>query len=387
MAKFVTAAEAAAMIPDNALVASAGMAVMGLCEDVIRATEKRFLETGHPCNLSLMYGAHQGDNPITTHGWDHWAHDGMLSSWCGGFLGSSPKIQAMCNENKIQCWCPPMGNVIQLYNEIAANRPGLITKIGLKTYADPRVEGCRMNSVTTEPLMELIEMNGEEWLFFKSRKINVGMIRGTTVDAHGNLTFDEESINSEALALATAVKNSGGIVIAQAKYTTTAGSLHPRAVRVPGVLIDYVVVCETPMETHWQNEIHYYNPALCGATKADLSAQPKAPLTDAKVIARRAAMELFKGTTVNLGIGNPVMVATVCNEEGVGDYFTLTSEAGIIASDGVLGKAFGNALPLVCRKRILQVVEISAGIDVLALRKHDRSNCASVIECIYVIKG
>lgn len=347
MAKFITAKEAAQLIHDGDTVASAGMALMGLCEDVIRATEERFLETGHPKNLTTFYGAHQGDNPIITFGWDRWTHEGMLKRWIGGFLGSSPKLNALCNQNKIETYCLPMGTIQQLYTEIGAKRPGLITKVGLKTYVDPRLEGAKMNTITTEDIVELIEFQGEEWLFYKSIPLQIGLIRGTAVDTQGNLTFTEESINSEALSLATAVKNSGGIVIAQAKYVAAAESLHPRDVRIPGVLIDYVVVNENP-ETHKQNEAYDYNPTLCGNVKAVLSALPRVPLNDSKVIARRAAMELAPGDSVNLGIGIPQLLASIANEEGVGDQFTLTSESGVIGGVAVPGKAFGNAWNPVC---------------------------------------
>ena len=342
MTKFITAREAAELIQDGDTVASAGMAVMGLCEDVIRATEERFLESEHPKGLTLMYGAHQGDNPITVFGWDRWAQPGMIKRWIGSFLGASPKLNALCNENKMETYCLPFGTILQLYSEIGAGRPGLITKIGLQTYVDPRLEGAKMNSITTEDIVEHIHFKGEEWMFYRSVPINVGLIRGTTVDANGNLTFTEESINSEALALATAVKNSGGIVIAQAKYVALAESLHPRDVRVPGVLIDYVVVNEDP-DTHRQNEAYFYNPALSGNIKANLSALSRVPLDDSKVIARRAAMELRPGDSVNLGIGIPQLIASIGNEERVGDLFTLTSESGTVGGVAVPGKAFGNA--------------------------------------------
>ena len=189
MKGFVTAKEAAHLIKNGDTVASAGMALMGLCEDVIRSTEARFLETGEPKNLTLFYGAHQGNNPITEYGWDHWAHEGMLKRWNGGFLGASPKIMELCNTNKIEAYCWPMGNILHMYHEIAIGRPGLMTKIGLKTYADPRLEGSKVNQVSTEDICKVINFEGEEYLFYPKPVLNVGLIRGTTVDTHGNLTF------------------------------------------------------------------------------------------------------------------------------------------------------------------------------------------------------
>ncbi len=341
MKGFITAKEAAALIQNGDTVASAGMALMGLCEDVIRATEERFLETGEPTNLTLFYGAHQGDNPITEYGWDHWAHEGMLKRWNGGFLGASPKVMKLCAENKTEAYCWPMGNVLHMYHEVALGRPGLMTKIGLKTYADPRLEGSKVNAISTEDICKVIQFEGEEWLFYPKPTFNIGLIRGTTVDTHGNLTFDEESINSEALSLAMAVKKCGGIVIAQAKYKAAANTLHPRAVQVPGIFIDYVVMNED-IHTHQQNEAFAYNPAMAGNVKADLAEFPVLPLTDTKVIARRAAMELAMGDTINLGIGIPQSIASVVNEENCGQYVTLTSESGTIGGVAITGKAFGN---------------------------------------------
>lgn len=341
MAKFITAAEAAALIHDGDTVASAGMGMMGLCEDVIRSTKQRFLHTGSPKDLTIFYGAHQGDQPCEFYGWDHWAHEGMIRRWIGSFLGASPKLNALCSENKIETYCLPLGVILQLYGEIGAKRPGLISNIGLQTYVDPRQEGAKMNDITQENIVELIPFNNEEWLFYKSMPLNVGLIRGTTVDSNGNLTFTEESVNSEALILATAVKNSGGIVIAQAKYLAEANTLHPRDVRVPGVLIDYVVMNED-IETHKQNLNDYYNPALCGAIKACLSELPKVPLSGNKVIARRATMELHMGDSVNLGIGIPQLIASVANEEHISSHIHFTSESGTIGGVAVTGKAFGN---------------------------------------------
>lgn len=348
MAKVISAQAAAQLIKDGDTVASAGMGIMGLCEEVIRATEQLFLETGHPKELNLFYGAHQGDNPIVKYGWDHWAHEGMLKRWTGGFLGASPKIGEMCRENKIEGYCLPMGVIDLMYHEIAGHTPGLITKIGLKTYVDPRLEGAKVNEAAKEDIVKLIELEGEEWLFYKNPGLNVGLIRGTTADADGNLTISEECINGDALAVAQAVKNSGGIVIAQAKYLAAAGSLHPRDIHIPGVLVDYVVVSDPASDTHYQTVDVFYDPTLCGNVKAEMSAMPSLALKDSKVIARRAAMEMDMGTCVNLGIGIPQMIALVAVEEGVNDCFTLTSESGIIGGIAVQGKNFGSCYNPAC---------------------------------------
>ncbi len=346
MPKFLKAKEAAALIQDGSTVALCGMGVSCCPEDVVRAIESRFLEEGAPRNLTLMYGAHVGNKDMT-HGAIHFGHEGLVTKWITAFPGPSLSLYKLGEQEKLEGYVLPLGVILQLYAEIAGKRPGLITKIGLQTYADPRLEGCKLNRISNEEVVKLIELEGEEWLLYKSRPIDVALIRGTVADQDGNLTMDEESLLSEALSLAQATKNSGGIVIAQVKYSAQNGSLHPKAVKVPGILVDYVVINEDP-ECHCQTEEHMYNPAFCGAIRADLKAIPRLVMGPPKVILRRGAMEIKKGDCVNMGYGIPMGLTSLMLEEGVENYMKVSSEAGTVGGVAHTGKAFGNVWNPAC---------------------------------------
>jgi propionate CoA-transferase len=227
-------------------------------------------------------------------------------------------------------YCFPPGVVLHLYREIAAKRPGILTKVGLGTFVDPRIEGGKMNALTREKpdMNKVVNFEGEEYLWFKTFPIHVGLIRGTTADENGNITMEKEGPMLEAWEVASAVKNSGGIVIAQVEYLAKAGTLNPKHVRVPGVLVDYVVITKNAPEYHMQSEGVYYQPAFSGEMRMPLAALPKLPFDERLFILRRAAMELPPQSVVNLGIGTPDRMATVAAHEGVSDMMTLTTEVG-----------------------------------------------------------
>ena len=244
-------------------------------------------------------------------------------------------------ENKCEAYNLPQGVIAQLYREIAAKRPGLFTKVGMRTFVDPRLEGGKISDCTTEDLVELVEIAGDEWLFYKSFLVDVGLIRGTVADEKGNLTLEKEGLHMEVLPVAQAAKNSGGIVIAQVESLAVAGSLNPKDVSVPGILVDYIVVSEP--ENHFQTENTQYNPAFSGQVKVPLDTVVPLELDARKVIARRAAAELVPETILNLGVGIPVNVATVAAEEGVNDQLNLTTEAGSVGGVPAGLKDFGHA--------------------------------------------
>jgi propionate CoA-transferase len=225
-------------------------------------------------------------------------------------------------------YCIPQGVITQLWREIAAHRPGLITKTGLGTFIDPRLEGGKLNKATTEDLVKVIELEGQEWMFYPTFKVDVAIIRGTAADENGNMTVEDEGSLLECLPLAQAARNTGGIVIAEVAYLATNGSLHPKDVRVPGVLIDYVVV--SGAGNHWQSAGTEFNPGFSGSVHVPLDEIAEIPLTERLIIARRAAMELEPGDTVNLGIGVPTGIASVAALEGVSGLITLTTEVGSI---------------------------------------------------------
>lgn len=326
MAKFITAREAAILIPDDATVGVAGMGLSGWPEEVAVAIADCYKETGHPRNLTIKQGSAMGD--WKERGMTRLGIEGLVSKWSAAHIGSAFAMNDLVRANKIACHCLPQGVIVNLWREIAAHRPGLITKIGLGTYVDPRLEGGKMNEVTTEDLVELIELNGEEYLFYKSFPLHVALLRGTTADENGNITFEKEGPINEGFVVAQAVKNSGGIVIVQVEYAAQKGTLHPKEVKIPGALVDYVVVA-TDINACWQTEGVYYEPSFAGNLKKPLNALPILPLSERKVIARRCAAELRKGNIVNLGVGIPSDVASIVAEEGQTDHITLTTESGI----------------------------------------------------------
>lgn len=327
MAQFITAQQAAELIPDAATVGLAGMGLSGWAEEIGCAIRDRFAKTGHPCNINLKQGCAMGDwkERGVTHLGE--AGPGLVTRWSGAHVGSAFALRDQVVQGNIQCHCLPQGVIVNLWREIAAGRPGLLTKIGLGTFVDPRVEGGKMSPQTTEDLVELVDFKGEEYLFYKAFPLNVALLRGTTADERGNITFDHESVQNEGLAVAMAAKNTGGIVIVQVEYLTKAGTMNPKEVRIPGILVDYVVQA-TDKDACWQTEGEYYEPAFSGQLKKPLNALPVLPLGPRKIICRRCAMELRQGDVANFGVGIPADVASVVSEEGYTDDITLTAEAG-----------------------------------------------------------
>lgn len=329
MAEFITSREAAGLIPDGATVGLAGMGLSGWPEEVACAIRDHFKETGHPRGLDLKQGSAMGDwreRGVTRLGE---GGEGLIAKWSGAHIGSAFSLNKLVRENKLQCHCLPQGVIVNLWREIAAGRPGLLTKVGLGTFVDPRLEGGRMNACTTEDLVELVEFQGEEYLFYKSFPLDVALLRGTTADENGNITFEHESVLNEGLDVAMAAKNSGGIVIVQVEYVTKAGTLAPKDVKIPGILVDYVVQA-TDKNACWQTEGVYFEPAFSGQIKKPVDALAPLPLGERKVLCRRCAMELRRGDVVNLGVGIPADVATVVAEEGCAGAITLTAESGAV---------------------------------------------------------
>lgn len=340
MSKIITAAEAAALIEDGMTVAFGAMGLAGWAEEIGQAVERRFLETGHPKNLNVVQGCNTGDRK--ERGITRWGHPGLIKRWMGAHIGFSPGICKLIADNAIEAYCIPQGVIINLWRDIAAGRPGMITKVGLGTFIDPRIEGGKMNEATTEELFKVIELDGEEYMFYKAFPVDVALIRGTTVDENGNMTLENDGMFMEQLQVAQATKNSGGTVIAQAEYLVKAGSLHPKKVKVPGILVDHIVIA-TDKRASWQTEVQYFEPSFSGDAKVPLTSVPVLPLSAEKVIVRRAAMELRPNTVVNLGVGIAASVASIANEEGVSGLITLTTEAGVIGGVPAGGQDFGQA--------------------------------------------
>ena len=340
MSKIITANEAAALIPDNCAIAAATQGLSGWPQDIGLAIGERFTQTGHPKNITLIHSSACGDHTDSLNGTSSLAYEGLVRRLICAHTGSALRMSRLVSENKAECYLFPQGIFPQMYRSVAGGKPGVITKVGLHTFVDPRVEGGKSNSITTEDLVELMEIDGEEWLRYKNFAPDVALLRGTCCDENGNMTMDEEIAFLEQLAIASAVKNRGGIVICQVKYIAPAGSLHPKAVKIPGSLIDYIVLNMAP-QTHMQTQRTVYNPTFAGDVKIPIEKMPPLPLDARKIIVRRAARELKPGFLVNLGIGLPSEIATIVAEEGFADKITLTTEAGSFGGTPAFGLDFG----------------------------------------------
>lgn len=364
MAKFITAKEAAELIPDGATVALAGMGLSGWAEEIACAVRDRYKESGHPKGLHLKQDSALGDwgygnafvgwnrsrregGPDNEHGVRGAtrfgeAGPGLVSKWTSAHVGSAFTLCDQARKNQLESYCLPQGVMINLWREIGAGRPGLLTKVGLGTFVDPRVEGGRMNACARDEVVKVVSFEGEEYLFYPGFPVHVALLRGTIADENGNISFARESVINEGFSVANATKNTGGIVIVQVEYVAKKETLPAKEIKIPGKLVDYVVVARDP-KSCWQAEGDYWEPAFSGEIRKPLNSIEALPLDERKVICRRCAMELRKGNLINLGVGIPADIAKVVNEEGLINRVTMSTESGMVGGVPSALPSFGSA--------------------------------------------
>jgi propionate CoA-transferase len=347
MSKVASADEAVRIVASGHTVTVCGVVGALAPEMVLAALERRFLETGQPRDLTVVFPVAVGD-VWELPGIDHFANDGMTRQLIGGsyVIGSNPqtgrraRATEMVLENRVEAYNFPIGALMHLMREIAGGRPGVVTPIGLETFVDPRLEGGKLNTRTTEDLVELVQLGGQEYLWYRAFPIDLAIVRGTTADEDGNLTFEHEGLFGGTLAQAMAAHNSGGKVIAQVKRLAERGTLHPQLVRVPGALVDYVVVDpDQPQATGIA-----YDPAISGELRVPPGTLRQDVALDANtVIARRALQALAPGQMVILGFGAPALIPWIALAEGVADQLAFTIEHGAIGGVPLSGFQFGSA--------------------------------------------
>lgn len=338
MSKLVSAKEAVKLIKDGDTVAFGGFVGAAHAEEVTAAIQASFLESSQPRDLTVVYAAGQGDGK--ERGLNHLGEEGLVKRIVGGHWGLVPRLQKLALENKLSAYNLPQGVISHLFRDIAAGKLGVLTHVGLKTFADPRLEGGKINDVSKKDmdLVKVVNIEGEERLLYKAFPVNVGIIRATYADTQGNCTMEHEGALAETLAIAQAAKNSGGKVIVQVKQVVEYGSLDSRKVKIPGIYVDAIVVASE--ENHRQTFGTYYNPAYSGEIRVPVDSLAPLPLSERKIIARRAAMELIPDAVVNLGIGMPEGVASIAAEEGL-KGMVLTTESGTIGGIPAGGGDFG----------------------------------------------
>lgn len=338
--KVISAEEAIRLIRDGDTVSTCGFIGTGFPEEIAIALESYFLEKNRPQDLTLVYATGQGDGK--ERGLNHLGHLGLIKRVVGGHWGLAPSLQKLALENQIEAYNLPLGVITHMYRDIAAHKPRTITSVGLGTFVDPINGGGKINDITTEDLVERVQFDGKEYLAYKTFPINVAIVKGTTADTDGNITMEKEPMPLETLALATAAHNSGGIVIVQVERLAEHGTLNARNVKIPGIMVDCVVVANP--KNHWQTFGTQYNPAYSSEIKVPVKSITPMEMGCRKIIARRAAFELLPNSIVNLGIGMPEGVPNVANEERISEYVTLTAESGVIGGVPMGGLDFGAAV-------------------------------------------
>ncbi|MFT9497342.1 acyl CoA:acetate/3-ketoacid CoA transferase [Anaerosolibacter sp.] len=332
----LTADEAVKFIPSGATVGFTG-AGGGILEatEVIKALANRYKESNQPQDLTLWHTTGLGDR--NDRGLSPLAQQGLVKRIFGGHWGQSPRLAEMAERNEIEAYNYPQGVMSQLLRTTAAGQPGILSHVGLGTFIDPRRQGGKLNEVTKEELVKLMIIDGKEWLYYPVVPIDVAIIRGTTADMEGYISMEDEITYLDALALAQAAHNNGGIVIAQVQRLVKGRSLHPKSIKVPGYLVDALVVVDDQPQLYSGQVNRFFS----GDYVLETGEVIPLPLNERKVIARRALMEVAPGNVGNVGVGISDGIGVVAREEGINEEFTLTVETGPIGGVTAQGIFFG----------------------------------------------
>ncbi|MEN1969839.1 CoA-transferase [Lentibacillus sp. N15] len=328
-ANFIKAENVMDFIKDGDTITTVGMTLIGASESILKEIENSFLMNGRPKNFTLVHSAGQSDRKD---GIQHFAHEGLVTKIIGSHWGLQPRWMDMIATNKVEAYCLPQGQIAQLYRSMACGLPGKMSKVGLGTFVDPRVEGGKMNERTKEleDISKIVEFENEEFMFYKKIPLDVCIIRGTTADEMGNISMEEEAMKLEVLPAVLATKRFGGKVIVQVKRVAQNGTINPKDVTVPGVFVDGIVVCKNPIEDHRQTSSWYYDPSYSGSLRVPQTSISPLDLNIRKFIGRRAMFEINNGNIINLGTGIPNdVIGNIANEEGISEDIMITVESGI----------------------------------------------------------
>lgn len=342
--KFVDAVDAAKLIKNGDTVGINGFVGTGVAEEVHEQVEKRFLETGEPRDLTIISAAGIGDGKGASKGLNHYAHEGMIKRLIGGHLGLVPRLAPLVNENKIEAYNLPQGIISQMIRAGGAHHPRLISHVGLGTYVDPDLGGGRLNDVTKEEIVEKVYFDGKPYLAYKVPRIDVAIIKASTADEDGNISYENEPLTINGLSFAINAKNNGGKVIVQVEKVVKRGTIPPKEVKIPGVFVDAIVVAQNK-ENHRHTFSTQFNERFITNHIVSEFEEVHLPMTERKIIARRCALTLDESMKViNYGIGMPEGIAQVLYEEGLKDQFMTVIEAGPFGGSPVGGMDFGNSL-------------------------------------------
>ncbi len=343
--KVVSSSEVVKYIKDGDMVAISGSGGSGSCEAVLKAIKDAFLATGRPRNLGVTCGISPGNLTEDEVGMNMLAKPGLVSKAICAHLGMGRVFGNAIGNNQFSAFAVPLGVMNHLYRAIAGKEIGVLTHIGLNTFADPRLNGCRANEKANElpDIVELVNLDNKEALLYKAFPINVAIVKATYADSDGNVSLEHEAVIGEQYNMAIAAHNSGGIVIAQVEKVVPKGSLKARNAIIHSSYVDYVVVAE-PDYSLGEYNMPKYRPEITGDIKIPLESVAIRPLDNRKVCGRRAAMELKCGDVINLGVGMPDSVANVAIEEDFSDDIYLSVETGPTGGVPIGGVAFGGSM-------------------------------------------